>query len=370
MGKSNLYKGIGIMSGTSLDGLDIAYSEYHLKDDEWSFSSGPAKTIAYPEEIKSKLEGSMGLSGEELSELDSSYGLWIGEQVNQFIRKHKLSPDFIASHGHTVFHQPENKYTLQIGDGNGIHAVTDIPVVFNFRKLDIALGGQGAPLVPVGDALLFNTYDYCLNLGGIANISRVDGKDAVAYDICAANMVLNYLARRNGNDYDADGQAAAKGEMIGELLRELNELDFYTKKGPKSLGYEHVSQQVFPLLSEEYVVDDLLHTYAHHIAEKVSNSLEELEGKKGQNMLVTGGGARNKYLIKLLRDYCKPVKVDLPKAEIIDYKEAIVFGFLGLLRILGEANVWSHVTGASRDSCSGVIAGDLKQKSSFGQQAR
>jgi anhydro-N-acetylmuramic acid kinase len=361
MKKNNIYKGIGIMSGTSLDGLDIAYSEYYLKNNEWSFSSGPAKTITYPDEIKKKLERSMEFNGEELAAFDSSYGLWIGEQVNQFIRKQGLSPDFIASHGHTVFHQPENKYTLQIGDGNGIHAVTGIPVIFNFRKLDVALGGQGAPLVPVGDAFLFSTYDYCLNLGGIANISRVDGKDAVAYDIGAANMVLNFLARRNGEDYDTDGNTAVKGKMIEPLLRELDQLDFYIKKGPKSLGYEHVSQQVLPLLSEDYVVDDLLHTYTHHIAKKISESLRELDGKEGHNMLVTGGGARNKYLIKLLRDYCKPVKVDLPKVEIIDYKEAIVFGFLGLLRILGETNVWAHVTGASRDSCSGIIAGDFKK---------
>lgn len=361
MAKNTIYKGIGIMSGTSLDGLDIAYAEYHLKDNEWSFSPGPAKTIKYPDEIKKKLESSMQFSGEELAELDSSYGLWIGEQVNEFIKKQHLSPNFIASHGHTVFHQPENNYTLQIGDGNGINAVTGIPVISNFRKLDVALGGQGAPLVPVGDAMLFSTYDYCLNLGGIANISRADGKDAIAYDICGANMVLNFLARRNGEDYDTDGKTAAKGELIEPLLKELDRLAFYTKKGPKSLGYEHVSQQVFPLLSEEYVVDDLLNTYTHHVAKKIGESLSELGGIEGQNMLITGGGARNKYLIKLIREYCKPVKVTLPKAEIIDYKEAIVFGFLGLLRILGESNVWAKVTGASRDSCSGEIVGYIKE---------
>ena len=362
MTRNNVYKGIGIMSGTSMDGLDICYSEYHLLKNQWSFTTGPAKTIAYPNDIKDKLKESMQLNGEDLTTFDTAYGLWIGEQVNNFIRKEKITPGFIASHGHTVFHQPEKKCTLQIGDGNAIHAVTGMPVIYNFRKLDVALGGQGAPLVPVGDAMLFGSYNYCLNLGGIANISKTENSDILAFDICAANMVLNYLSQRDGKDFDRDGTTAARGALIDPLLRELDTLDFYSKKGPKSLGYEYISEKVFPLLSDDYLVDDLLHTYTHHIAKKVCESLQDLNSQEGQTMLVTGGGARNKYLIKLLKEYCSPLKVEVPAVEIIDYKEAIVFGFLGLLRLRGEINVRAQVTGASKDSCSGTIAGDYADK--------
>lgn len=359
---NNVYKGIGIMSGTSLDGLDIAYCEYQQKNDEWFFSPGAATTVDYPKDVKEKLENIMEMNGLDLIAFDSYYGHWIGEQINKFIKKNNLSPDFIASHGHTVFHQPENNLTLQIGDGSAIHAKTEIPVIYNFRKLDVALGGQGAPLVPVGDALLFSKYKYCLNIGGIANISKTSKKKVEAYDICAANMVLNRLARRKDVDYDADGKIAAEGDLIEQLLKELDQLDFYQKDGPRSLGYEHVKKDIFPLLSEDYVVEDLLHTYSHHIAKKIGEAIKKHNGKEEHRMLVTGGGARNKFLIKLLKKYCHPVKIEVPAAQIVDYKEAIVFGFLGVLKIRGENNIWHQVTGSSKDSCSGVIAGNLQEK--------
>ena len=347
------------MSGTSLDGLDLAYAEYRFDKKEWFFTTGLAITVKYPSDIIKKLEGAMELDGLALTEFDVTYGEWIGHQVNEFIKKQKLEPEFIASHGHTVFHQPEKKFTLQIGNGNVIHAVTGLPVIYNFRNLDLALGGQGAPLVPVGDALLFSKYNYCLNIGGIANISKSEKNDIQAFDICAANMVLNRLAKRNGHDFDKDGKIAAEGDLIEPLLRELDSLPYFQKKGPRSLGYEHVSEDVFPLLSEDYVVEDLLHTYCHHIAKKVKESLNGFNVQKDQTMLVTGGGVRNKFLVKLLKEYC-PVKVEVPKVEIVDYKEALVFGFLGVLRLRGEKNVWSKVTGASSDSCSGIVAGYFK----------
>lgn len=363
MKKKDVYKAIGIMSGTSLDGLDIAYTEFFKDTDKWSFKTGSATTIEYTDEIKKKFKSALKMSGAQLTAFDSAFGLWIGKEVKQFIDDNDLAPDFIASHGHTIFHQPDNNFTLQIGDGHSIHAIAGVPVIYNFRKLDVALGGQGAPLVPIGELLLFSGYDFCLNLGGIANITKNSKKKMAAYDVCPANIVLNHLSKRAGSAYDKNGDIAASGDLIEPLLKEMEELDFYKKSGPKSLGYEYISEYFFPLLSKEYVVEDLLHTFCHHIAKMVASEMIKLNGKENKKLLITGGGAYNSFLINLLEQYCKPVTVEVPENNIVEYKEAIVFSFLGLLRLEGHNNVLSKVTGASNDSCSGAIVGSFPEKS-------
>ncbi|ELR72167.1 Anhydro-N-acetylmuramic acid kinase [Fulvivirga imtechensis AK7] len=355
MKNNDNYKVIGLMSGTSLDGLDIAYCEFTREDGRWSFILQKAETIEYQRELHEKLQSGTELSGLELTALDVQLALWMGKGVNTFIRKHDLSPDLIASHGHTIFHQPERGITLQIGKGSTLAAVTGLPVVFDFRSLDVALGGQGAPLVPIGDQLLFHKYDFCLNLGGIVNISYESGGVRYALDICPGNMPLNYLAAKEGMPYDAGGDMARSGRLIPDLLRELNALKYYSLSGPKSLGYEWVRAEVLSLLeSNSSPVVDLMYTIVEHISYQIAQLISQT-GRTGR-LLITGGGAFNNYLIERMKAYLPAnIVVEVPSAEIISYKEAIIFAFLGVLRLRSEVNCLSSVTGAMRDNCGGTL---------------
>ena len=345
------------MSGTSLDGLDIAYCEFN-HNTVWSFDLLKSVSIGFPEDIEARLRQSTLLDGLALSQLDVDLALWMGHQVKDFIKKEGFEVDFIASHGHTIFHQPDTRLTLQIGSGTIIHAVTGLPVVYDFRTLDVAWGGQGAPLVPIGDSLLFGQYDYCLNLGGIANISYEEGGARLAYDICACNMVLNYLAGLRSMKYDKNGDMAARGQVVPSLLNELNALSYYQASPPKSLGYEWVRDEIFPLLSEElYSLENMLCTYSDHAAFQIARQVRGA-GIQKRRMLITGGGAFNDFFVQRLRHHCgDEVEVVIPEKQIIEFKEALIFAFLGVLRVRGEVNCLSSVTGASKDSCGGVVAG-------------
>lgn len=357
MKNRQIYKVIGIMSGTSLDGVDMAYCEFEHAAGAWSFQLIKSETISYPSHLLKQLQESTRYSALQLAALDVSLGRWFGKNVDDFIKNNQLKVDLIASHGHTVFHQIDKGITAQIGDGNFIAATTGKPVIYNFRALDVALGGQGAPLVPIGDKLLFSEYDYCLNLGGIANISFEKNNQRLAYDICPCNMVLNYIAGKVDLDFDKDGEIARKGMVIEPLLEALDALEFYSKPYPKSLGYEWVDEQVYPLL-ETYASspENLMRTFAEHIVNKITDAIAADESL-GKKLLITGGGAFNAYLIERMDKRLTPnVEICLPKKEIIDYKEAIVFGFLGVLRIRLEVNCLSSVTGASRNNCGGVIS--------------
>ena len=280
-------------------------------------------------------------------------------QINRFRKEHPGQADAVASHGHTIFHQPHLRLTTQIGDGDAIAAETGLTVVCKFRNLDVALGGQGAPLVPIGDRLLFGQYDACLNLGGIANISyeTSDGRRE-AYDICPCNMALNYLARRKGKSYDADGMMAREGKVSQPLLDKLNALDYYHLGLPKSLGKEWFVANMLPLIETEALsVNDLLSTIVEHIAHQVA---EAVKGHKVGTMLATGGGAKNKYLIARMQAHLPDCQIVVPADEIIDYKEAIIFALLGYLRLCGKNNCLSSVTGAKHDNCGGNICGVIE----------
>ena len=346
------YKIIGLMSGTSLDGVDIAYCEFSF-DTLWSFQLIHAETIVYDEFWKKILGEIHNASAEKISEMECGYGNFLGNLVKNFCTKYKLNPDFVSSHGHTVFHQPSKGFTKQIGSGAHIAAHAGFPVICDFRSLDLALGGQGAPLVPVGDKYLFSDADYCLNLGGIANISFDYNYQRIAFDICACNLVLNYYALKKGVSFDKDGQIAASGKINTSLLNSLNSLPYYSKTFPKSLGREDVEKDIISLIdSLNLSAEDVLSTYCEHISFQIANVTGKT--KKGKRMLITGGGALNGFLKNcIIRN--SNTEIIIPKKEIIEFKEAIIFAFLGVLRIRNEINCLKTVTGASKDSCGGAI---------------
>lgn len=346
---------IGLMSGTSLDGLDIAYCNIH----DNSFDLLAAETIPYPDKWVQRLSTLEHTSALEYALANVQLGHYIGQIVNRFRTLHPGPVDAIASHGHTIFHQPHLQLTTQIGDGDAIAAETGLKVVFNFRNLDVALGGQGAPLVPIGDRLLFGNHDACLNLGGIANISFEDGTNGrVAFDICPCNMALNQLAHREGKAYDHNGLMARNGSLDLKLLEKMDSLQYYRLPLPKTLGKEWFVENFQPiLLSKNLSTNDLLCTTTEHIAKQI---IQAVKGRGINSMLVTGGGAKNKYLTGRIQALMPSCRIIVPSSEIIDYKEAIIFALLGYLRLNEINNCMRSVTGAKCDNCGGDIAGLYK----------
>ena len=341
---------IGLMSGTSLDGLDIVYVKFQ-KSDSANFEILLAETISYSNLWKERLQSAINLDKKGISILHNEYGVFLGIKTKEFISKNNIRMlDFIASHGHTVFHQPEKGFTLQVGDGEEILKATNCMVVADFRTQDVQLGGQGAPLVPIGDRLLFSRYQACINLGGFANISYEDNDLRIAFDICPVNIVMNHYSKKMGLDYDDKGILASKGTIHQVLLKELNSLDFYSKKPPKSLGLEWVQQYVFPLV-EKYKLEPLniLRTFLEHVAQQISKTILPFD-----TILFTGGGVYNDFLIKRIEDIGKK-NIILPSYNIINYKEALIFALLGLLKLQEQVNCLCSVTGAQKNHSSGKI---------------
>jgi len=357
MPDSNTYQIIGLMSGTSGDGLDIAYCEFTFEK-AWSFKISHCLTVPFPDKLAHSLACSHRLSGEDLSLLDIKFGMWMGEEVKNFCLKHHLSPMAIASHGHTVFHRPDLKNTLQIGNGWSMHIAAGLPVINDFRMLDVQLGGQGAPLVPIGDMYLFPDYDYCLNLGGIANISYQSGNKRHAFDVSPFNLLLNHMAAKAGLAYDDGGDLAKKGKPIPHLEEQLNSLPFYKKTGGKSLGREDMEIDFLPLLENiDAPVEDVLSTLIKHFVFQIKMITKDHRGKR---MIITGGGAYHTFFVEQLAESLKDnVEIIIPANTIIEFKEALIFGFLGVLKIRGEVNCLSSVTGAAKDNIGGVLYGDI-----------
>lgn len=352
----NEFKILGLMSGTSLDGLDMAYCHFTKLEGKWNYKLIAQKSVPYTEEQTQKLKNSVQLPAADLLHLDILYGQWLGEQVATFVKEENLLPAYVASHGHTVFHQPERRLTYQIGDGQELANVSGLPVICDFRRTDVLLGGQGAPLVPIGDQELFGDYDFCLNLGGIANISlEIHGK-RIAYDVGPANMLLNELARKLNLPYDKGGRLAQGGQLDVELLQTMNNLAYYRQEFPKSLGYEWFVQEMQPVLAQnQSSIQDQLHTATVHIGQIITQEILYFNPSKNK-LLVTGGGAYNDFLIQHLQASLHPfVEVVVPNPVLIEYKEAIVFALMGALRLVEEVNCLQTVTGASKDSCAGRI---------------
>lgn len=351
--KKDYYNVIGVMSGTSLDGVDLAHIQFEIKNDKWAFEILECETISYDTNWVSALKTAVDYTENRLSELNKNYTKLLATIIADFIKKHDIENlDAVCSHGHTILHQPQNGFTLQIGNLPEIAKLTQQKVICDFRVQDVQLGGQGAPLVPIGDRILFQEYDYCMNLGGFSNVSFEENNTRIAFDISAVNTVLNFYANQLGLDYDDKGQISRTGNCNIQLLNELNALDFYQKKHPKSLGFEFVKEVIFPIMERYHIsIEDKLRTYTEHIAVQIALALPK---KKG-SMLTTGGGAYNDFLIERTQFHLPEMNIVIPSKKILEFKEALIFALLGVLKMRGEVNALHSVTGAKYDHSSGVI---------------
>ena len=343
---------IGLMSGTSLDGVDICLVSFK-KSDNTKYNIVFAKTFVYDKIWIKKLKESILLNKKELNKLDIEYGNLLSEFVRKFVMEFSIAKiDIISSHGHTIFHEPEKGITLQIGNGNTINKNTKIQVISDFRTQDISYKGQGAPLVPIGDLNLFPNYKFCLNLGGFSNISIKNFKGIEAFDICPVNTVLNHYSNKLGYEFDKNGVLSNKGAINSNLLNELNQMEFYNKSGPKSLGIEFVNSKILPLI-EKFTLNpkDILRTYIEHISDQIKRSVTYDPKNK---ILITGGGAYNQTLINAIKMKVNS-EIIIPDKKIVDFKEAMIFAYMGLLRSKGEVNCLKSVTGALKDHSSGKI---------------
>ena len=349
----NKYNVVGIMSGTSLDGLDIVWSKLSFNK-TWFYEILDGKTYEYSEGWKSELQNASRLKARDLVFLDNKLGNYIGEKVNEFLKEKKIQKnqiDLISSHGHTLFHEPDINLTKQIGNGACICSSTNIKTVSDFRTIDVAFGGQGAPLVPIGDQLLFGNYKWCLNLGGIANISYDLKGKRIAGDVNFANMISNYLTNKIGHSFDKDGELANLGKVDEDLILKLENLDFYKKEFPKSLGVEDFNQWYKLLFDKsESSINDQLFTSGTHLCRTIKNVLKF---NSNDSLLITGGGAHNKFWIKKLKEL--KIKTVVPETKLIDFKEALIFSLLGVLKLRGEINILASVTGSSKDLSAGII---------------
>jgi anhydro-N-acetylmuramic acid kinase len=358
-----VYRAIGLMSGSSLDGLDIAFVELQEQAGKWSYEILQADCYPYSDEWMVKLKDAINLSAKDYQLLHADYGHYTGQQINKFIDEHQLhyKVAVIASHGHTTFHIPEKKMTAQLGDGAAIAAETQLPVVTDLRALDVAFGGQGAPIVPIGEKLLLSEYNLFLNLGGIANIS-FNNDQYVAFDVCPANRVLNMVVNESGAAFDDGGQIAASGTINQALLEKLNALDYYKMPYPQSLANDFGTDIVYPIIKNSGIeIKDALRTYVEHIVLQISDAISTLVNFKQQpsnlKLLATGGGALNTFLVRQLSNHLQEqnIEVVVPDIKLVNFKEALIMAFIGVLRWRQEYNVLPSVTGASRASIGGAL---------------
>jgi anhydro-N-acetylmuramic acid kinase len=361
---------LGVMSGTSLDGLDLALCSFLANPigKGYQFKIHHTETLAYSVEMKTMLREAYSDSSTVLLEKHQQYGHWLGQRIRLFLKSNKLDCDYISSHGHTVFHRPELGYSFQLGAEQAIANETQIPVITDFRNTDIALGGQGAPLVPIGDALLFDQYKYCINIGGISNISIKLSKNKeenyephiIAYDIGIANMLLNDLAGKKGLEYDHNGAIAAKGKIDWTLYDQLNALGYYAAPFPKSLGLEWYEANMKPIFENNNAsIEDQLHTAVRHIVHQMFRSIAP-SIEKGDKILLSGGGAFNQFLVHCLSEKLQSLaRIEIGNKEIIAFKEALIFAFMGYLKVQAKVNCYKSVTGAFKDSSCGIIFNPL-----------
>ncbi|MBF2709509.1 anhydro-N-acetylmuramic acid kinase [Flavobacterium soyangense] len=351
--KKDYYNVIGVMSGTSLDGIDLAHIQFRLKNQKWAFEILESETIGYSQSWIKHLKLAVDYPETKLEKLDTAYTKFLATIISNFIEKYKIENlDAVCSHGHTILHQPEKGLTLQIGNLSEISSLIEQTVVCDFRIQDVKLGGQGAPLVPIGDRILFSEYDYCMNLGGFSNVSFEQNGERIAFDISPVNTVLNYYANQLGLDYDDKGKISRTGKVNENLLEKLNSLDYYHQKKPKSLGFEFVKEIVLPMIeSYKITIEDKLRTFTEHVALQTALALPNKKGR----ILNTGGGAYNDFIIERIQSYLPEMEIIITSTKILEFKEALIFALLGVLKLRGEINVLSSVTGAKIDHSSGEI---------------
>jgi anhydro-N-acetylmuramic acid kinase len=353
------YTLLGLMSGTSGDGLDLAYCHFEFHKGIWSYEIRQAETRPFPSDLGQRLAESHLLSGLALALLDVDFGRWMGEQVRHFCQEYQVKPMAVASHGHTVFHQPTQHLSLQIGNGWALHQGSGEKVIADFRMLDVQLGGQGAPLVPIGDQLLFPQVDFCINLGGISNLSMQQNGQRSAFDSSPFNLLLNREALKLGKPFDQDGAWAREGTLDLTLLHQLNALPFYQLQAAKSLGRELLEETFIPLIDQPGLPPkDVLRTLVEHFAYQIATVIQKHKSKPSPSVLLTGGGAYNRFFVECLDQQLQGQWQQIAASqELIEFKEALIFAFLGVLKLREEPNALASVTGASRDSCGGICYG-------------
>ena len=343
------YQAIGVMSGSSLDGIDLAWCEFVEENGRWEYSIREARTIQHTAQMRQRLTGVMHGSALDLARLHRDLGIVIGEECGELLQGEKV--DVIASHGHTIFHNPDEGLTAQVGCGAQIAALSGTNTVTDFRTMDVALGGQGAPLVPLGEELLFPQHMVFLNIGGICNIALHHTDRIMGYDVCIGNQALNYLAEEAGERYDAEGTIARSGVLNGALLQSLNALPFRERAAPRSLGRDWFNENVLPLIKDPSTpLPDRMRTVVEHIAMQLATALKD----SNSNCLVTGGGAYNTFLMDRIRAH-SGVYLDIPGPSVVEFKEALIFALLGVLRLREESTALASVTGAKRDSVGGAV---------------
>ena len=379
-----VYRVLGLMSGSSLDGLDLCYAHLQETSGKWTYEIKQADCYAYSVDWVGRLQKATDLSAKDYLVLHSEYGHYLGHLVNRFLEEYGLAyqVQLIGSHGHTTFHMPSKKMTAQLGDGAAIAAETGINVVSDLRAMDLALGGQGAPIVPIGERILLGEFEYFLNLGGIANISAsvdsvpnltIGGSDdngskstestsvTIAFDVCPANRVLNLLSNEMGKEYDEGGQIARSGKVQDALLSELNQLEYYKLNFPKSLANDFGTDVVYPMIKRwGCSTADGMRTMVEHVVCQIRTSIEKFESnnaKQEKQLLATGGGAFNSFMVNRLTETLRElgIKVVIPDENVVKYKEALIMGLMAVLRWREENNVFASVTGASRDSIGGAV---------------
>ncbi len=364
---------LGLMSGSSLDGLDIASCRFELQGDRivhWQLLEG--ETVPFPASWQVHLRRLPEADARTLAHAHAALGRWMGEAVNGFLARYPhLRPDCIASHGHTIFHFPAEGFTTQIGDGAAVASVTGYTTVSDFRGTDVALGGQGAPLAPIADRLLFPQYELMLNLGGIANITcNIEGR-YIAFDIGGANQILNALTQSIGLPYDDGGRMAASGRLIEPLMEAMDRLPYFQAAPPKSLGNDWVqAHQTEAYIAWPASVEDRLHTACVQLARQTALALARIMESENWRLpqyriLATGGGAFNTFLTNCIVEACNtvaPVSLQVPEPGIIAFKEAVLMALMGVLRMAGLPNCMASVTGASRDAVGGAVYAGWRSK--------
>ncbi len=345
---------LGLMSGTSLDGVDLALCHFKEQSCAYTYEILKTRTFPYPYYLREKLEDAIQIDPGDLHQLDQELGSYYAGLIREFLTDSKVKPDLISSHGHTILHQPDKGITMQIGDGKVMATKTGITVINDFRSQDVSKGGQGAPLVPIGDRDLFGEHDMCLNLGGIANVSYDRAGQRIGCDISPCNMALNTVASWINIEFDDKGQLASEGKPDKDLVDRLNALEYYTIPPPKSLGKEWFVRRFLPEIRQtEISIRDLLSTINVHISDQVAAFINGQPGK-GSHILVTGGGTYNENLVGLLQNKCN-AELLIPDEQLIDFKEAIIFAYLGFLKHQERDNVLASCTGASSDTSAGII---------------
>lgn len=351
------YYAIGSMSGTSLDGIDLAYCKYFFENEKWNFELIQAKTYDFSNELIIDIKEAIENKPKQYKDLDITLGSYYAKVINEFVNEFKITTiNFVANHGQTVYHNPDEKITIQLGDGATIAQKTNFTCINNFRNLDVELGGQGAPLVPIGDFHFFDDYSYCINLGGISNITVQNNKEVLlAYDISPCNVLLNYYSGKKGFKFDKDGQIGQSGKLNDLLLEQLNEYSYYKKQSPKSLDAQNCLNVFVPLIDNFNIsTEDKLHTIYKHVAHQIKVAILKHHQQKNEKVLLSGGGALNKFLVENIKSTL-PIEVFVPSTDIIEYKEAIIFGLLGVLKLNNSVNCLKAVTGASENCVGGQI---------------